>query len=99
MIEPEKAMKRGQSSPSSKLSAVPETAPTAKRMPKALAQRRASSIQVWSCRQMASPSATDIRTGMPTPSTAKTMWKPREVPIVARAMVALSIEGPFPIRN
>ena len=42
MMPPANSMKRGQSSPSSKERTVPETAPTAKRIAKALAQRRAS---------------------------------------------------------
>src|SRR4029077_2615858 len=44
-IAPEKAMNRGHSRPSSKESAVPDTAPTANRIPNALAQRRASVSQ------------------------------------------------------
>src|SRR5713101_9384823 len=97
-MPPEKAMKRGQRRPSSKESTVPETAPTANRMPNALDQRLASTIHASSWRHRASPSATDMRSGIPTPSTAKTMWNPSEVPIVARASVALSISNP-PIKS
>ncbi len=89
-IAPEKAMKRGQSRPSSKERVVPETAPTANRMPKAFDQRRDRVSQTPSCVLSHSPSATSIRSGMPTPSTANTMWKPSDVPIVARASVRLS---------
>jgi len=92
-IAPEKAMKRGQRRPSSNERTVPETAPTANRMPKALDQRRASSIQLSSWRHSARPSATDMRSGSPTPSTAKTMWNPSDVPIVARASSVLSISN------
>src|ERR1700687_1761884 len=89
-MPPENAMNRGQSRPSSKDRTVPETAPTAKRMPNALDPRRASSIQASSRRQRASASATHMSSGSPTPRTAKTMWNPSEVPIVALARVALS---------
>lgn len=43
MMPPACSMKRGQSSPSSNESTVPETAPTAKRMAVPVAQRRVSS--------------------------------------------------------
>src|SRR6266850_2458539 len=89
-MPPENTMKRGQRRPSSKDRTVPETAPTAKRIPNALDHRRASTIHASSRRHRARPSATDMSSGMPTPSTAKTMWKPSEVPIVARARVTLS---------
>ena len=91
---PLKAMKRGQSRPSSKERTVPETAPMAKRTPKALDQRRARSVQPGSRRHRPSPSAIAMSTGSPTPSTAKTMWKARDVPIVARANVTLSMRWP-----
>src|SRR5713226_5882021 len=88
---PLNAMKPGQSSPSSKESAVPETAPTAKIRPKAFDQRRASAIQAGSCRQSPMASATAINNGIPTPSTAKTMWNPSEVPMIARERTTLSM--------
>src|ERR1700694_127205 len=77
-------MKPGQSRPSSKLSTVPDTAPTAKRMPKARLQRRASSRQLRSPLQSPRPSTASRSRGRPTPSEAKTMWNPSEVPIWAR---------------
>src|SRR5216683_4022592 len=89
-MPPENAMKRGQRRPSSKDRTVPETAPTAKRIPNALDHRRASTIQASSRRHKARPSAIHMRRGSPTPRTAKTMWNPSEVPIVARARVVLS---------
>jgi len=58
-------------------------APTAKRMPNALAQRRASSIQVSSRRHSADPSATVINSGMPTPTTAA-LRLPVELPEIIR---------------
>src|SRR5258708_18037180 len=76
-------MNPGQSSPSSKLSTVPETAPTAKRMPNALLQRRASSFQSGSRFRSHSPSTTRSSSGRPTPMEAKTMWKPSDTPICA----------------
>ncbi len=48
-----KAMNRGQSSPNSNESAVPETAPTTKRMPAARLQRRARAYHVASRRAQA----------------------------------------------
>jgi len=48
MTGPACSMKVGQSSPSSKLSTVPETAPTAKRMAVPLAQRCANSRKIAS---------------------------------------------------
>src|SRR5712692_1599126 len=88
-MPPEKAMNLGQRRPSSKESTVPETAPTANRMANALDHRLASTIHASSWRHRASPSATDMSSGIPTPSTAKTMWNPSDVPIVARASTAL----------
>src|SRR5216683_3169101 len=93
MMLPLNAMKPGQSSPSSKESAVPETAPIAKISANAFAQRRANASQTGSCRQSPMPSAASINSGMPTPSTAKTIWNPSEVPMIARERVTLSI-GP-----
>jgi len=91
MMLPLNAMKPGQRSPSSKDSAVPDTAPMAKIRAKAFAQRRASASQAVSCRQSPMPSATNINSGIPTPSTAKTMWNPSEVPMIARERTTLSI--------
>src|ERR1700681_1098700 len=87
---PLNAMKPGQRRPSSNDSAVPETAPIAKISAKAFAQRRASASQTGSWRQSPMPSAANIKSGMPTPSTAKTMWNPSEEPMIARASVTLS---------
>src|ERR1700694_2113303 len=101
-IAPEKAMNLGHSRPSSNASVVPETAPTAKRMPKAFDQRRASVSHEASCVLSHSPSATSLNRGIPTPSTAKTMGKPSDVPIVARASVTLSkspCSGCYPARR
>src|SRR5437667_355593 len=83
-IAPENAMNRGQRRPSSNESDVPDTAPTANRIPKALDQRRARFSHTSSCVLSQSPSATSISSGRPTPRTANTMWKARDVPIVAR---------------
>ncbi len=66
-------MKRGQSSPNSKESAVPETAPTMNRMPAALLQRRARMYQVASRVRRPMPSAMQNMSGRPMPSAAKTM--------------------------
>ena len=90
MMLPLKAMKPGQSRPSSKESTVPDTAPIANRMPKAEDQRRASAIQVPSRRHKPMPSAVAMSSGTPTPRTANTIWKPSDVPMLARARVALS---------
>ena len=73
MTLPLNAMKPGQRRPSSNDNAVPETAPMAKISAKAFAQRRASASQTGSCRQSPMPSAANIKSGMPTPRTAKTM--------------------------
>src|ERR1700682_4004456 len=89
-MPPENAIKRGHRSPSSKERTVPETAPTAKRIPNAFDHLRASTIHASSCRHRARPFATHMSKGNPTPSTAKTMWNPSEVPIVARARIVLS---------
>src|ERR1700732_3644927 len=94
MILPLNAMKPGQRSPSSNESAVPETAPIAKISAKALPQRRANASQTGSCRQSPIPSAANISSGMPTPRTAKTMWNPSEVPMIARERVTLSTVAP-----
>ena len=72
-IAPEKAMNRGHRRPSSNESVVPDTAPTAKRIPKALDQRRARLSQTSSLVRSHSPSATNISSGRPTPSTANAM--------------------------
>src|ERR1700726_1933836 len=87
-------MKPGQSRPSSKDSAVPETAPTAKIRLKAFVQGRASAVQAGSWRRIPRASATDINSGIPTPSTAKTMWNPSEVPMIARERTTLSMAFP-----
>ena len=92
-IAPEKAMNLGQSRPSSNESVVPDTAPTANKMPNAFDQRRARLSQTSSLVLSHSPSAMSISSGKPTPSTAKTMWKPSDVPIVARARVTLSMSS------
>ena len=89
-MAPENAMNLGQSRPSSKESAVPETAPTANRMPNAFDHRCARLSQTSSLVFSHKPSAT-ISSGRPTPRTANTMWKPSDVPIVARARVTLSM--------
>ena len=90
-MAPENAMNLGQSRPSSKESAVPETAPTANRMPNAFDHRCARLSQTSSLVFSHKPSATIISSGRPTPRTANTMWKPSDVPIVARARVTLSM--------
>src|SRR2546428_1120617 len=87
-------MKPGQSRPSSNESAVPETAPIAKRSAVALAQVLAN------CRPRASPvrsqypSAISIIAGSAIPTAAKTMWNPSETSICARAAVSGSIAPP-----
>src|SRR5437016_5501215 len=83
-MAPENAMNLGQSRPSSKESAVPETAPTANRMPNAFDHRCARLSQTSSLVFSHKPSATIISSGRPTPRTANTMWKPSDVPIVAQ---------------
>jgi hypothetical protein len=81
MIGPANSMKPGQSSPSSKESTVPDTAPTAKRIAVPLDHRFARS------RWMASPvfcqrrSAMTMSTGMPIPTTAKMIWKASDTAI------------------
>src|SRR2546421_12659719 len=78
-IAPENAMNRGQRRPSSNESEVPDTAPTANRIPKALDQRRARVSQTSSCGLSQSPSATSISSGRATPRTADTKWEARDV--------------------
>src|SRR6266705_4730409 len=82
---PANLMYVGHSRPSSNERMVPETAPIAKRMAAALAQRRASIIQVLSLRKRANPSAIQRSSGNPTPRAEKMIWKASEVPICARA--------------
>ena len=72
-IAPENAMNRGHSKPSSNESAVPETAPTANKMPKAFDHRRARFSHTSSFVLSHSPSAVSISSGRPTPRTAKTI--------------------------
>src|SRR2546421_4936092 len=71
-IAPENAMNRGQRRPSSNESEVPDTAPTANRIPKALDQRRARVSQTSSCVLSQSPSAASISSGRPAPKTPNT---------------------------
>src|SRR5437667_111285 len=59
-IAPENAMNRGQRRPSSNESDVPDTAPTANRIPKALDQRRARFSQTSSCVLSQRPSGAGI---------------------------------------
>src|SRR5690242_3505611 len=89
-MAPENAMNRGHSRPSSNDSAVPDTAPTANRIPHPRDQRRASTSHASSRVRSHRPSATTSSRGRPTPRTANTMWNPSDVPIVARASVTLS---------
>jgi hypothetical protein len=70
MIPPANDMKRGNSSPSSKLMIVPDTAPTANKIANALDQRRASARHTGSPVRRCMPSAISIISGRPTPSTA-----------------------------
>src|SRR5436190_556024 len=79
------AMNRGQRRPNSNESTVPDTAPTAKRMAVPLAQRLARSRWIGSPVFCQRRSAMTINTGMPMPTTAKMMWKPRETAICDRA--------------
>src|SRR6185312_5515226 len=67
----ENAMKRDQSSPNSNERAVPDTAPTTKRMPAALLQRRARVYQVTSRVRKPIPSAIQNMRGSPMPIAAK----------------------------
>jgi len=73
MIGPACSMNRGQSSPSSKLSTVPDTAPTANRMAVPFAHRLARSRYTGSPVVCQRRSASTINTGMPIPTTANTM--------------------------
>src|SRR3989442_6111060 len=86
-IAPEKAMNRGHRRPSSNESVVPDTAPTAKRIPKALDQRRARLRQTSSLVPSHNPSATHISSRKPKPRNADTTWKTREEPNLAPATV------------
>src|SRR2546430_17419112 len=76
-IAPEKAMNRGHRRPSSNESVVPDTAPTAKRIPKALDQRRARVGQTSSLLRSHIPSATHISRGTPKPNHPEAHAKPR----------------------
>src|SRR5689334_3886984 len=93
MMGPAKAMKRGQSSPSSNEMTVPETAPTAKRMAVPFAHRRASSRYTSSPPRRQRHSASTMKSGMATPTAAKTMWKASEVPKSQRAARRSVTEG------
>jgi hypothetical protein len=73
MIAPACSMNVGQSSPSSKLNTVPETAPTANRMAVPLAHRLASSRSTGSRVRSHRHSAMTISAGIPMPTTANTM--------------------------
>ena len=66
-------MNRGDSSPSSKLMTVRETAPTATGSPNAFDHLRAGTSHVASPLRSASRSAMTISSGKPTPSEANTM--------------------------
>ena len=94
MMGPAASMNSGQRSPSSKESTVPDTAPTANRIAVPLAHRLASS------RQMGSPvfchrrSASTMSTGMPIPTTAKTMWKASDIAIWDLAASRSDIQHP-----
>src|SRR5256712_9891071 len=81
-IAPEKAMNRGHRRPSSNESVVPDTAPTAKRIPKALDQRRARLSQTSSLVRSHTPSASKISEARPTPRPPKASGKTREGPHV-----------------
>ena len=85
MIGPAARMNSGQSRPSSKESTVPDTAPTANRIAVPLAHRLASSRQIGSPVLRQRHSASTIRTGIPIPTTAKMMWKARDMAIWERA--------------
>ena len=73
MMPPAYSMNPGQSSPSSKESTVPETAPTANRMAKAFDQRFASARQAPLPVRRYMPSAITINRGRPIPRAAKMM--------------------------
>ena len=81
MMGPACSMNAGQRSPSSKESTVPETAPTAKRIAVPLDQRLASSRQSGSPVFCQRRSASTMSTGMPIPTTAKMIWKARDIAI------------------
>src|SRR5713101_4269746 len=70
----------GQSRPSSNESMVPDTAPIAKRMADARAQRLVSAIHSGFLLRSASPSAIHISNGSPTPNEAKIIWNASDVP-------------------
>src|SRR5437667_1587371 len=82
---PHRPISPGQKRPSAKESTVPETAPTATRIPSALAHRRHSAIHTASPVRFARYSANRSSTGRPTASAAKTMWNPSDTAICARA--------------
>src|SRR6185369_7098355 len=94
MMPPAYSMKSGHSRPSSNDSTVPDTAPTANRMAVPLAQRRVRSRYVASCVRSHKASEMTMSRGMPTPMTAKTIWKASESPIWARAKARLSMPAP-----
>ncbi len=87
-------MKRGQSSPSSKESTVPETAPTAKSTAVPRAHRRARSAYTALPVRRKAPSARTIRTGIPIPATANRMWKTKKIAIWMRARISSDMSSP-----
>ena len=82
---PQRPISRGQKSPSANDRTVPLTAPTANRMPNALAHRRVSAIHTRSPVRFARYSAISSISGRPTPREANTMWKASETAIWIRA--------------
>jgi hypothetical protein len=90
IASPKRAMNAGHSSPNSIESTVPETAPTAKSTATALDQRRASAVQRPSPVRRPRHSAHTISHGIPTPSTAKMIWKDSDSAICSRAAVRSS---------
>ena len=82
---PHRPISPGQKSPSANESTVPETAPTATRIPSARAHRLHSAIHTGSPVRFARYSANRSIAGRPTASAAKTMWNPSDTAICARA--------------
>ncbi len=78
-------MKRGHNRPSSKLSTVPETAPTAKRIAVPFAHRSGELAILRRARDRCRHSATTINSGIAIPAIAKRMWKASEIAICNRA--------------
>lgn len=81
ITDPQRPINPGQNSPSAKDSTVPDTAPTATRMPSAFAHRRVIAIHTWSPRRIARNSVNTSNRGRPIPSAANTMWNPRATAI------------------